>query len=149
MRRDMRHPRQRRGFTLIEVLLVLVILVIIGSIAVVAIGPIQRGAYINAASAQIKALKTPLNAYRLDQGNFPSTQQGLQALRTQPSDLAVPEKWNGPYLETEIPLDPWGNPYRYEFPGKHEANQPDIWSYGPDGMDGTDDDVGNWPTVQR
>lgn len=149
MHRPSTRPNRRRAFTLIEVLLVLVILVIIASFAVMAIGPIQRNAYMKAADAQIKAFKTPLNAYRLDQGNFPATQQGLEALRSQPSDLPFPEKWNGPYLDSEVPLDPWGNPYRYENPGKHQADWPDIWSYGPDGMDGTDDDIGNWVTVQK
>ncbi len=144
-----RQSRRRRGFTLIEVLLVLVILVIIGSLAVVAYGPIRRGAFINAASAQIKAFKTPLRAYWLDQGDYPATSQGLEALRTQPSDLAVPEKWNGPYLDSEVPLDPWQNPYRYENPGKYQTDWPDVWSLGPDGMDGTEDDIGNWATTTK
>ena len=149
MHKPSRRFRRRCGLTLIEVLLVLVILVIIASLAVVAYGPIQRNAFIKAADAQIKAFKTPLQAYRIDQGDFPGTSQGLDALRNQPSDLAVPEKWIGPYLDREVPLDPWGNPYRYENPGKYQTDWPDIWSYGPDGMDGTEDDIGNWPTVRK
>ena len=144
-----RRLRRRRGLTLIEVLLVLVILVIIASLAVVAYGPIQRSAFIKAADAQIKAFKTPLQAFRLDLGDFPGTSQGLQALRELPSDLTAPEKWNGPYLDSQVPLDPWGNDYRYENPGKHQADWPDIWSDGPDGTDGTEDDIGNWPTVKK
>ncbi len=140
---------RERGFTLIEVLLVLVILVIIGSLAVVAYIPMQRGAYINAADAQIKAFKTPLQAYRLALGDFPTTSQGLQALREMPSDVTATEKWLGPYLDSQVPLDPWGNEYRYENPGKHQADWPDIWSYGPDGTDGTEDDIGNWPTIKK
>ena len=139
-----RSLRPRAGLTLIEVLLVLVILVIIASLAVVAYGPMQRSAYMKAAETQIKAFKTPLQAYRIDLGHFPTTSQGLGALRTPPSDLASPTKWNGPYLDSEVPLDPWDNPYRYEYPGKYQLNGPDIWSYGPDGMDGTEDDIGNW-----
>ncbi len=134
----------RTAFTLVEVLLVLVILVIIGSIAVTAYGPIQRRAYVNAARSQIKAFKTPLNAYLLDIGDYPSSAQGLQALRYPPADLPDPSKWNGPYLDSEIPLDPWGNPYQYEYPGRFDPSQPDIWSLGPDGIDGTDDDIGSW-----
>ncbi len=149
MQKFSKRSRRRRGLTLIEVLLVLVILVIIGSLAVVAYGPIQRSAFIKAADAQIKAFKTPLQAFRLDQGNFPNTSQGLQALRAEPSDLAVPGKWNGPYLDSQVPLDPWGNPYRYESPGKQQTDWPDIWSYGPDGMDGTEDDIGNWATIRK
>ncbi|MDZ7619759.1 MAG: type II secretion system major pseudopilin GspG [Patescibacteria group bacterium] len=133
-----------RGFTLIEVLLVLTILVIIGSIAVVAIVPMQRNAYIRAAEAQVKAFKTPLQAYRIDIGTYPNSSQGLEALRNPPSDLTSPTKWRGPYLETPVPADPWSNPYRYEYPGKFQEDWPDIWSYGPDGIDGTDDDIGNW-----
>jgi len=152
-----RHPRKPLGetrhryriktggaFTLVEVLLVLVILVIIGSIAVTAYGPIQRRAYINAARSQIKAFKTPLNAYQLDIGDYPSTAQGLQALRYPPADLPDPTRWNGPYLDSEVPLDPWGNPYQYEYPGRYDPSQPDIWSFGPDGINGTDDDIGSW-----
>ena len=141
--------RRRRGFTLIEVLLVLMILVIIASLAVVAYGPMQRSAYMKAAEAQIKAFKTPLQAYRIDLGDFPATSQGLEALRVPPSDLASPTKWNGPYLDSEVPLDPWGNPYRYEHPGKYQTDWPDIWSYGPDGVDSTEDDIGNWTTVRE
>ncbi len=145
--RETRHRYRMKttgAFTLVEVLLVLVILVIIGSIAVTAYGPIQRRAYINAARSQIKAFKTPLNAYQLDIGDYPSTAQGLQALRYPPADLPDPTRWNGPYLDSEVPLDPWGNPYQYEYPGRYDPSQPDIWSFGPDGINGTDDDIGSW-----
>lgn len=139
-----RKRTRRGGLTLIEVLLVLMILVILASLAVVAIGPMQRGAYIRAAKAQIDIFKTPLQAYRLDLAAYPTTSQGLEALRASPADLANPTKWQGPYLDREVPLDPWGNPYRYEYPGKYLIDEPDIWSYGPDGIDGTEDDIGNW-----
>ncbi len=142
-RRTMRGPR-RSGLTLIEVLLVLVILVIIGSLAVTAYGPIQQKAYIRAAQTQIAAFKTPLNAYRLDLGTFPNSGQGLEALRSVPSNLADSTKWHGPYLDSPVPLDPWGNPYQYEFPGKQQSDMPDIWSFGPDGINNTEDDIGNW-----
>jgi len=134
----------RRGLTLVEVMLVLVILMIIASLAVTAYGPIQRKAYINAAKTQIKAFKTPLEAYKLDLGDFPATTQGLEALRDPPSDLRNQNKWNGPYLDSMVPLDPWGSPYQYEYPGRHEMDKADIWSFGPDGIDNTEDDVGNW-----
>ncbi len=149
MQKFSKRSRQRRGLTLIEVLLVLVILVVIMSMVAVAIFPMQRKALIKAADAQIKAFETPLQGYALDLGKYPDTSQGLQALRSQPSDLPAPEKWLGPYIGKEVPLDPWDNPYRYESPGKHQADWPDIWSYGPDGMDGTEDDIGNWPTVRK
>ena len=148
MRRDPARRGRRRAFTLVEVLLVLVILVVIASLAVTAYGPIQRRAYINAAKTQIGAFETPLETYRLDVGDYPSTEQGLEALRIAPGD--VPEgKWSGPYLGKDVPLDPWDQPYQYEYPGTHEETKPDIWSYGPDMMDGTDDDVGNWSTTEQ
>ncbi len=140
--------RRRGGLTLVEVMLVLVILMIIASLAVTAYGPIQRKAYINAAKTQIKAFKTPLQAYKLDMGDFPASGDGLEALRNAPSNLRNVDKWSGPYLDSPVPLDPWGNPYQYEYPGKYDTEQPDIWSFGPDGIDNTDDDVGNWMTEE-
>ncbi len=134
----------RHALTLIEVLLVLAILVIIASLAVTAYGPMQRKAYIRAAEAQIKAFKTPLQAYYLDLNCYPTTQQGLDALRNPPGDLPNPAKWNGPYLDSEVPLDPWGRPYQYECPGRYNPDSYDLWSLGPDGQSGTDDDIGNW-----
>ena len=139
------HYRRPRGaFTLVEVLLVLVILVILGSLAVTAYGPIQRRARINAAKSQIGLFKTSLGAFQLVARDYPTTDQGLQALREPPADLidADPNDW--PMLETNVPNDPWGNPYQYECPGRFNTNSYDIWSFGPDKTDGTDDDVGNW-----
>ena len=140
-------PKRRRrpaGFTLIEVLLVLVILVIIGSLVVGNYVRIQRNAEINAARTQINAFKTPLNAYRLDVGDFPSTSQGLDAMVSAPADLTDQNDWRGPYLEDLVPLDPWKQPYQYEYPGKHREDMPDIWSLGPDRQDASGDEVGNW-----
>jgi general secretion pathway protein G len=134
---------RRRGFTLVEVLLVLVILVVIASLAVTAYGPIQRRANINAAKVQIGAFETPLETYRLDVGDFPSTDEGLEALREMPSG-GDETKWSGPYLGKPVPPDPWGQPYQYEYPGTHDELKPDVWSMGPDMIEGSDDDVGNW-----
>lgn len=141
-RRRQRRSR-RRGFTLIEVLLVLVILVVLASIAGTNYARIQKTANINAAKTQIGALETPLETYRLDVGDYPSTDEGLAALREMPSDVSE-DKWAGPYLKKPIPDDPWGNPYQYEYPGTHDENVPDVWSMGPDMVDGTDDDIGSW-----
>ena len=136
--------RRRGGFTLIEVMLVLVILMILGTLTGVAVDQSRKSAYIRTAKSQIGMFKTPLAMYRLDVGDLPTTQQGLEALREAPSDLANPDKWRGKYLEEPVPLDPWDNEYQYEYPGSHEEDAPDIWSWGPDGIDGTDDDVFNW-----
>jgi general secretion pathway protein G len=138
---------RRRGFTLIEVMLVMVILVILASIAVVAIGRNAARAHINQAKLQVGAFKTAIDLYNLDIGYYPSTQSGLQALRSCPSDISNPAKWGPtPYLETDIPLDPWDRPYQYCYPGKYNPDSFDVWSLGPDGQDNTADDIGNWPS---
>jgi general secretion pathway protein G len=130
--------RRRSGFTLVEVLLVLVILVVIASLAVVNIAPMQNRANMNAAKTQIRAFSVPLDAYRLDNGDYPKS---LDDLRVNQSNA---QSWNGPYLNKNIPLDPWGHPYGYRYPGQHDPNVPDIWSAGRDGTEGNDDDVTSW-----
>jgi general secretion pathway protein G len=70
-------------------------------------------------------------------------------LRAAPSDLANPAKWDGPYLDKTVPADPWGKPYQYASPGTHNADGYDVWSNGPDGVSGTDDDIGNWDQQSR
>ena len=96
---------------------------------------------------------TALSAYQQSVGQFPTTQQGLQALRTCPPDFPKSKKWQGPYLNPEVslhplnlelPLDPWGHPYHYRLPGVHHPASFDVWSDGPDGVDGSADDIGNW-----
>lgn len=136
--------RRPTGFTLIEVLLVLVILVMLVSLVVGTYTTVQRKAQINAARAQIGYFETPLETYHLDLNMYPSTQTGLQALISPPADLPNPQKWSGPYLKKAIPLDPWDRPYQYMCPGRMNPTSYDIWSAGPDGVDGSEDDVGNW-----
>ena len=90
-----------------------------------------------------QSMQAPLNAYRINLGDFPSTNDGLQALLTAPANRA--ERWRGPYLqENKLPLDPWGEPYQYRYPGVKNKNGYDLWSKGPDKTDGTEDDIGNW-----
>lgn len=119
-----RRDSRRGGFTLIEVLLVLVILVIIGSMAVIAYGPMQERAYINTAKTQINLFEQPLQLYKIDMGTFPNAAQGLEALRTPPAGLANVDDWKGPYIGKPVPLDPWKNQYRYEYPGNNRATCP-------------------------
>jgi general secretion pathway protein G len=143
MRTLSENRRRRGGFTLIEVLLVLTILVIIGGLAVGIYIPYQEQANRDAAQTQIGLFKTPLAGYQMAIGSYPTTQQGLSALCICPADLANPTKWKGPYFE-EIPLDPWGNDYRYELSWDQNNRQTyRIWSMGPDGIDGTEDDIDN------
>jgi len=134
--------RRRRGFTLIEVLLVLVILVILGSLVGIQIRSAHKKGLANAARSQIGLFKTPLESYALDMGDFPSASAGLQALASSSGD-SQSSKWQGPYME-KVPLDPWGRDYQFANPGRHNPNSYDIWSIGPDGAEGTDDDIGNW-----
>ena len=127
--------RNREGFTLIELL---VVMVIIGLLAAL-VGPRfirqEEKAKIKAAKAQIELLGTALDTFRLDVGRYPSTQEGLEALRTKPGGL---ERWDGPYLKKDLPLDPWGKAYAYKSPGEHGAF--DIVSYGADGAPGGEED---------
>jgi len=127
-----------------EVLLVLVILAILGSLAALSYQAISRRANKKAAEGQIGLFETPLEMYQMAIGTFPTTTQGLDALRTAPGDLPNPAKWDGPFLNKPIPLDPWNNPYQYVSPGTHNPDSYDVWSFGPDGVNGTDDDIGNW-----
>jgi len=137
-------PHRRSGFTLIEVLLVLVILVVIGSLVGLQVTGARKRAMINAARTQIGMFKTPLANFQLDMGTYPTTAHGLQSLLTCPSDVANSTKYGGPYLTgNKVPLDPWDKPYQYASPGRRNADY-DVWSLGPDGADGTDDDIGNW-----
>jgi general secretion pathway protein G len=136
--------RRRGGFTLMEVLLVLVILVILASFAVGAYGPMKRKAKVDAAKAQVGLFKSPLQMYEESVGSLPTTSQGLNALRRSPGDLPNNGKWDGPYLESEVPQDPWGHQYQYASPGSHNSDSYDVWSPGPDGVSGTSDDIGNW-----
>lgn len=81
--------------------------------------------------------------YQLNMSDYPTSEEGLEALRQAPSGSGS-SKWDGPYLEGRIPVDPWDNPYQYQSPGKNNPHSYDIWSFGPDRSDGTDDDIGNW-----
>jgi len=127
--------RNKEGFTLIELL---VVMVIIGLLAAL-VGPRfirqEEKAKIKAAKAQIELLGTALDTFRLDVGRYPTTQEGLEALRIKPGGL---ERWDGPYLKKDLPLDPWGKAYAYKSPGEHGAF--DIVSYGADGAPGGEED---------
>lgn len=131
--------RRKSGFTLMEVLLVLVILVILGGIVGVSISQTRRKGLIGACKVQLSSLKGPLESFYTDIGSYPSSQQGLGALRQPPGDLRNPAKWTGPYASGDVELDPWQNPYMYESDGTTYR----IWSSGPNGQNenGGGDDV--------
>lgn len=140
-----RNPDRRQAFTLIEVLLVLAILVIMASFVAVNYIGRQKKAMVQKAKVDIQLLGDALKMYHMDLHTYPTTDQGLEALRQPPAGLPNPEQWGPePYLEKEIPLDPWGKPYQYQYPGRVNTQSYDIWSLGPDGIDGSQDDICNW-----
>jgi general secretion pathway protein G len=130
-----------RGFTLIELLLVLVILGVLAAIVVPKFSGRTEQARVTAAQSQIATFGTALDAFEVDNGYYPKGSAGLKDLVTQPRDA---QNWRGPYLKNDIPLDPWGNAYVYECPGKYNPTSYDLMSMGPDGRAGTDDDITNW-----
>lgn len=130
-----------RGFTLIELLLVLVILTILAAIVVPRYAKRSEQARITAASTDIASLEAALDLFEVDAGRYPTTEEGLTALVEAPAQL---ENWKGPYIKRGVPKDPWGNPYVYNSPGENNPNSYDLYSYGPDGKDGGDDDIDNW-----
>jgi general secretion pathway protein G len=130
------------GFTLIELLVVMVILGLLAALVVPNYVRQGEKARIKAARVQIENLGAALDTFRLDIGRYPSSQEGLDALRERPSGL---DRWDGPYLKKEIPKDPWGNTYMYRSPGEREPYE--LLSYGADGVaGGTGDgsDVKSW-----
>lgn len=134
----------RAGFTLVELLLVLVILGTLAAIVLPKFAGRTEQARITAARTQLATFATALDAFEVDNGYYPKGSDGLKDLILQPRDAP---NWKGPYLRaTEIPLDPWGNPYVYECPGRHNPNGYDLMSMGPDGRAGTEDDITNWDT---
>jgi general secretion pathway protein G len=137
--------RPRGGFTLVEMLVVLAILVLLVSMVVPRIIGSQKKADINAAKTQIGMYKAALERYALDCKKYPASEQGLTALVSKPSDLSENAAWDGPYVSDEIGRDPWGNEYQYKYPPeKGSSDNPDIWSFGPDGEDNTEDDICSW-----
>lgn len=132
-----------RGFTLIEVMVVMVILSILAAIIVPKIMNRPDQARVVAAKNDIRSIMSALKLYRLDNGMYPTTQQGLMALVAKPDTDPVPSDWHA-YL-SRLPRDPWGRPYQYLNPGLHGSV--DVWTYGADGKPGgtgKDADIGSW-----
>lgn len=138
-----RRNRGRAGVTLIEMMVVVTIIALFAALVLPKMMGQADKARKTAARAQINAYTTALGSYKLDTGVFPTTEQGLQALRVKPDGV---ENWQGPYVQKEIENDPWGHPYLYRFPGEH-GDEPDIVSYGADGQpggDGNNADILSW-----
>ena len=139
-----RTSARRAGFTLIEIMAVVVIMgMLMAALAVGITGQVDR-ARENTAKTQITRIEQALEFYKLDNKRFPNADQGLQALHTQPSSPPVPKNWNpAGYLKPEALKDPWDEPFQYRIPGTHNPYTFDLWSLGPDGVEGNDD-IGNW-----
>lgn len=143
MEQTNRRRARQAGITLIEMLVVVTIIALF--IGLVGVNLLKKGddARITVARAEILNLMNALTLYKLDTGTFPSTSMGLAALQVKPDNLP---NWAGPYLAKDIPLDPWGRPYLYKYPGEH-GDQPDILSLGPDGEpggEGSNADIVSW-----
>lgn len=136
--------RASAGFTLIEILIVIALIAILVTVTIGNLDNIFGGQQEKVAKIFVsQTAKVGLTPYKLDLGNYPTTEEGLAALMQPPAGKE--NRWNGPYLE-EIPLDPWQNAYQYRFPGSKNINGArgyDVWSLGPDGVESADD-IGNW-----
>ncbi len=139
--------RNAAGFTLIELLVVIIVLgLLAGLVAPQILGRVSE-ARTKTAKTQIELIGVALDNYRLDNGAYPSTEQGLDALVSRPARAPVPLNWRGPYLRKALPLDPWDRPYIYLSPGEHFRNGYDLSTLGRDGEAGGEDedaDVVSW-----
>ena len=137
------NKKSQRGVTLIEMLVVVTIISLIVGLVSLNLFKKADEAKRTAAHAQISNFMQALGLYKLDTGTYPPTNVGLQALRVKPENLP---NWSGPYLPKDVPLDPWGRPYEYKYPGEH-GDDPDLISLGPDGVpggEGTNADIVSW-----
>jgi len=135
--------RASRGFTLLEIIVVIGIMSILATLVITNLTKTLETSRTSVAKLFVtESMKTALTTYKIQMGDFPTSEQGLAALATAPAANA--DRWQGPYIEGKLPNDPWGRPYQYRYPGTHNKGSYDLWSMGADGVDGTDDDIGNW-----
>lgn len=132
--------KRNKGFTLAEIMLVIAILGILVSVVLPRLTGRTQEARAQTTRLQLENLGAALDAFELDCGRYPSSDEGLDALRVAPRDATG---WRGPYLKKAVPADAWKNSYVYVFPGRHNTDY-DLYSRGPDQQDGTNDDIGNW-----
>lgn len=140
-------PTQRlSAFTLLEILVTLAIIGLLAGLAISNSDKIFGQSQEAVARVFVRdSLKTSLVRYKIDLGDYPSSNEGIAALITAPNGKS--DRWRGPYIESpggKVPNDPWGEPYRYRYPGTKNKGSYDLYSIGPDKSDGTEDDIGNW-----
>lgn len=137
--RTVRRIRRKSGFTLLEMVIVLGIIAMILGGAIFAMKGISGAAKLRQVEADFKSFESALAMYKLNAGSFPTTQQGLKSLVEKPSSTPVPRRWS--QIMKKLPPDPWGADYGYRFPGKKVASDFEMYSKGPDGQEGTADDL--------
>lgn len=128
--------RPSRGFTLLELLVVIIVLGLLAGLVAPQIFGRVGDAKVTTARTQMALVGTALDSYRLDNGVYPTTEQGLQALREKPTREPMATNWRGPYLRKEVPMDPWGHAYQYRAPGSRNPNGYDLGTLGRDGKEG-------------
>nr|WP_026339310.1 type II secretion system major pseudopilin GspG [Psychromonas ossibalaenae] len=138
----MKHSSKQKGFTLLEIMVVIVILGVLASMVVPNLMGNKDKADRQKVVSDIIALENALDMYKLDNGSYPSTDQGLEALVSEPSGSPEPRNYREDGYIKRLPEDPWGNEYVLNSPGEH--SKIDVLSVGPDGEEGSDDDIGNW-----
>ena len=138
------HRNVVNGFTLIELMIVVIIIAALAAMIAPRLAGRSEQAKVAVAQADISSnIGTALKLYELDNGSYPPSGEGLNALRSRPASGTAYMNWKGPYLERD-PIDPWGSRYQYRYPGTHNVTGYDLYSVGQDGLEGTEDDVGNW-----
>lgn len=143
--------KQRSGFTLVEMLLVVIIITTLAAMVIPRFTGRAQEAKIAAATADVQAtIASALDLYEVDNGMYPTTEQGLAALLEEPAIPPQPKRWRGPYLRKKNGLkDPWGHPYVYRSPGTHNNGDYDLYSWGPDGAEEGNENVTNWDNDNR
>ncbi|HEX8696813.1 MAG TPA: type II secretion system major pseudopilin GspG [Longimicrobium sp.] len=145
--RNMKRVRGTAGFTLVEILVVIIVIAVLATLVAPNVFQHVGRAKDSTARAQLEMLSAAIDAYRLDNDQYPTTEQGLAALRTKPNVDPLPRDWRGPYLKRDVPLDPWGRPYLYRAPGTANPDGYDLLTLGRDGREGgqgEDADILGW-----
>ena len=140
MKNTLRPSHVARGFTLLEIMVVLLIIGLLLAVVAGGINGFQASAEIQASSAKVQSIQAQLTSFKSLAGQYPTSAQGLMALHKNPGV----KRWTQMVKDEADLKDPWGNSFLYRYPGTHNPASYDVWSSGPDRQDGTDDDIGNW-----